>query len=220
MPCYKVAEAAKYARTTPATVGRWHKGAARSSMVLSDRTPRSELSYMQLIEVAVVAAMREIGLPLRKIREARGYYAQNFMSEFPFAEYKFKSDGAELWTDYDQIVGASGKGKMLAANRRGQLCWSVILDHRLKEFEYEDSGAAIKWNVGGAESKIIIDPRVSFGAPSVSGIPTWAIRGRWSAGEDIQDIADDFEISDDLVRDALIFENINPNGTDSQSWAG
>ena len=65
----------------------------------------------------------------------------------------------------------------------------------------------------------MVDPRVSFGAPTIYGAATWAIRGRWDAGESVADIADDFSLSSDAVADALKFENIQPDYGRQNLWA-
>ena len=57
-------------------------------------------------------------------------------------------------------------------------------------------------------SAVLIDPRIAFGAPMVNGVPTWAIRGRWIAGESIEDIEEDFSLDKNFVVDGLIFEGI------------
>lgn len=210
IPCYKVGEAASYAHISPQTVGKWHRADDAREPLLSKREKRSELSYMQLIEIAVVAAFRKQGLPLNRIREAREYFGKKLKSEFPFAEYRFKSEGRELWADYDQIEGPKHADKLINANRNGQLAWKSIIG-RLKEFEYEDGGVVVRWHVGGSDSPVVIDPRISFGAPTVDGTPTWVIKGRWEAGESVGDIANDFDLENKLVIDALIFEGIEPD---------
>jgi hypothetical protein len=53
IPNYQVGEAARYAGIDPQTVAAWHK------RMLSKREKRAELSYLQLIELAVVAAARK-----------------------------------------------------------------------------------------------------------------------------------------------------------------
>jgi uncharacterized protein (DUF433 family) len=55
---------------------------------------------------------------------------------------------------------------------------------------------------------VVIDPRISFGAPVVSGIPTWVVKGRWEAGENIFDIREDFGLDENDIRHALTFEGI------------
>jgi uncharacterized protein (DUF433 family) len=162
---------------------------------------------MQLIEVAVVAAFRRAGVSLKEIQAARNYVRTKFKKEYPFAEYRFKSEGKNIWMDYEQIEGAKAKGTLLKANQAGQLAWESLLG-RLSEFEYERKGIVVRWHVAGVSSPIVIDPRISFGSPSVGGTATWVIKGRWDAGESDSDIADDFGISRGDVRKALDFEGV------------
>jgi uncharacterized protein (DUF433 family) len=177
---------------------------------LSRRESGEALSFLQLIEVAVVAAARKAGVGLPAIRRARDYCSQQLSSEYPFAEYRFKTDGKELWLDFAEVVGDEGSGKVLGASKHGQLGWSDIIG-RLREFEYDRSfGLATKWFVAGRDSHIIIDPRVRFGAPSVDGIPTRLIKQRADAGEPTSYIADDFDIPQPHVIEALRFECVEP----------
>lgn len=217
IPFYRIGEAARYAGISAPTAGRWHS--AGKSKVLSERGRRDDLSYLQLIELAVVAAMRKEGVKLRVIRAAREYAAQTLTSEFPFAEYRFKTDGIDLIVNYEQIEPSAGVDKLLYMNRGGQLGWKEILDRRLREFEYEDGGIVIRWHAGGPDSSVLIDPRISFGAPTVSGTATWAIKGRWEAGESVGDIADDFDLSPDEIADALKFEGIQLDYSRPNLWA-
>lgn len=206
LPSYQIGEAAAYAKIAPQTVVAWHKIEAA---LLAQREKRAALSYMQLIEVAVVAAFRKAGVPLKRIRAAREYAARNLKSEYPFAEYSFKEEGKHLWLDSGQIDVKPGT--VLSADQGGQLAWESVIG-RLREFEYEKDGIVLRWHVAGPSSPIIIDPRISFGAPAVKGVPTWVIRGRWNAGESDSDIATDFGIKKEEVREALRFERVAPDG--------
>ena len=58
-----------------------------------------------------------------------------------------------------------------------------------------------------ADRRVVIDPRISFGAPAVKGIATWALSGREKAGESIADIAEDFGLTLEDVKAALTFEH-------------
>src|ERR1700674_4002431 len=101
LPSYLVGEAATYAQITPQTVVAWHKIEAA---LLVEREKRASLSYMQLIEVAVVAAFRKMGVPLKRIRAAREYAQRTLKSEFPFAEYRFKEEARHLYLDSEQAA--------------------------------------------------------------------------------------------------------------------
>jgi uncharacterized protein (DUF433 family)/DNA-binding transcriptional MerR regulator len=210
IPNYQVGDAARYARVSPQTVSAWHK---IEQQMLSAKEKRARLSYLQLIELAVVAAFRKAKFPLPEIRAARDYVQNNFDSKHPFAEYKFKRYGKSLFTEHK----GPGRHRLVKVNQAGQLAWDELIGPLLEEFDYEHDGIAVRWHVGGANSPIIIDPRISFGAPSVGGTPTWIIKGRFDAGESDSAIADDFNLKVTAVREALKFEGVIP-GSPQPKW--
>lgn len=209
VPNYRIREAARYAHLSAQTVAKWHsKPGSNRKSTLSAKDKGAALSYLQLIEVAVVSSFRKAKVTLKKIEAAREYLSKQMEVEFPFAAYRFKTDGKELWMDYAQFEAAAGDKTLLAASSGGQLAWTDIIG-RLHEFDYEnDGGLAIRWHVAGRDENVIIDPRIQFGAPSVEGVATWAFKGRWEAGEGLDDIADDFGVSNSDVLAALRFEGI------------
>ena len=141
-----------------------------------------------------------------RIRAARAYAVRMLHSEHPFAEYSFKEEGKHLWLDSTQIDVKPGTA--VSADQGGQMAWECVIG-RLKEFEYEKpDGIVLKWHVAGPGSPIVIDPRISFGAPAVKGTPTWIIKGRFDAGESDTDIAEDFGMKKEEVREALKFEGV------------
>lgn len=207
VPNYGVGEAARYAHISGQTIRNWQRLGNRPSP-LSAREQGKALSYLQLIELAVVAAAREAGVKLPVIRDTREYMAREFGAEYPFAEYRFKTDGKKMFIDH--------VGELLEASGKGQMAWAEIIG-RLHEFEYDEQvGLATRWHVAGNRSAVVIDPRVQFGRPSVRGVPTWIIAGRAEAGEDIPTIAKDFGIPRSVVADALAFEGA---GSEAKAWS-
>lgn len=218
-PAYLVGESAKYARTSSQTVTNWERLKGNRLNVVTPRDPRAALSYFQLIEVGVVAAMRKAGVKLDRIRVAREYLSEQFDSQYPFVEYRFKTDGKNLFLNYDQITGAHDRDKLLVVTENGQFAWTSILSRLLEEFEYDTIlGQVSGWKVAGKDSPVFIDPRIAFGAPNVEGIATWVIRGRWQSGESIADIADDYDIAPQLVVSALKFEGVEVNPERPNLW--
>src|SRR5260370_37968058 len=144
LPNYQVGEASRYAHISPQTVAAWHKvTTGRKSATLSVKEKRAALSYMQLIEVAVVAAFQRAGISLPRIRNGRDYVSKQLQTDYPFARYKFKTEGKHLLLDYQQLEGRKGRGKHLVADQGGQLEWDQIIGPLLTEFEYEHGGDAI-----------------------------------------------------------------------------
>jgi len=66
----------------------------------------------------------------------------------------------------------------------------------------------VRWWPVGRDTPIVIDPRVSFGRPYVAskGVSTDAIRSRFVARESIDDIVDDFDLTEEEVEAALRFD--------------
>lgn len=209
-PAYKVGEAARYANVPPQTVAHWERTYADGTSVLRERKKREGLSFLQLIEVAVVAAMRNSGVKLKEIKEARKYFSKILDVQYPFAQARFKTDGVDIFLEHPIADKDTFRDKLLAANHNGQWVWSDMLQKRLNEFNYGSEGEVLTWAVNGTDSPILIDPRVCFGAPQVSGIPTKIIESRWKAGEDLEEIAEDFDLELGDVKEALKFEDAIP----------
>jgi uncharacterized protein (DUF433 family)/DNA-binding transcriptional MerR regulator len=204
LPAYQVKEAARYAEVTTQTVRNWQHNNFAAGAAIAERKLRESLSYLQLQELAIVSAMRGQGIKLQKIRLARDYLRQKFSLEFPFSDKRVKSDGQDILMELKELGGSV---KLLVANRGGQYVWQEMIGNRFKEFEYEKN-LAIRWHVGGTAGGVVIDPRISFGAPAVKGVPTWALYGRYKSGEPIEDIASDFVITRADVVKALSFEGV------------
>jgi uncharacterized protein (DUF433 family) len=206
LPAYQVNEAARYARITTQTIRNWQRGQIGTRPALAHRAKGAALSYFQLVEVAFVAVMRRMGLKLEVIKNAREYIAQQLNSEFPFVEHRFKVRGQQILMDLAQFETGAPKNKLIVVSEGGQLAWAEILGRKFEEFDYS-KGLAVRWHVAGRGSPILIDPQIAFGAPQVRGVPTWAIKGRDTAGESLEDIADDFGLKVPEVKKAIEFES-------------
>jgi uncharacterized protein (DUF433 family) len=206
LPAYNITEAAKYVGESPQLIANWFYRETQLGVALPGKERGKPLSYLQLIEVAVVSIFRKLGIPLQSIRKARQYLAQNFNSEHPFSEWKFKTEGFHVLLDLQQF-DVDANMKLIVADKGGQLAWEQIMEDRLLEFDYEYE-LALKWHLAGRQSLVVIDPRIAFGAPTVSGLPTWILKGRHQAGETFNDIKEDFGLDDVAIVDGLIFEGI------------
>jgi len=68
--------------------------------------------------------------------------------------------------------------------------------------------AGIGWALVPALRPIVIDPTIAFGRPVVdrSFVSTRSILERIDAGESIDDVANDYELSVEAVEEAVLFE--------------
>lgn len=219
IPAYRVGEAASYAHLSPQTVAAWHKKKAQSDhAVLSQREGGKGLSFLQLIELAVAAEMRRLGVRLPEIERARKYFRDSTGLEYPFAQLKFKTDGADVFSEIEGPLGIVVEDKLIAANYGGQFVWTEMLSSKFEEFNYDDSGAVVAWRVAGKDKPITIDPKLAFGAPQVHGIKTGTIKSRFASGEEVDEIADDFGVPVPDVIEALLFEGLEPSEDRIRRW--
>jgi uncharacterized protein (DUF433 family) len=201
-------EAARFTQTNPGTVAYWHYGrGTRVGPALRGKRRYAPLSYLQLVEVAFVAPFRQRGVPLQRIRKARDYVAKVFGAEFPFAQYEFKTEGLHILMDAASVDPEFED--LIVADEAGQMAWERIVLERFDQFDYEED-LALRWHPRGRNIPIIIDPRISFGAPILerTGTPTWVIRGRFEAGETAEEIEADFGVPQDDLQYALEFEDV------------
>ena len=207
LPAYRITDAARYSGAAAQTVTSWHHPSGRLGPALPRRGKGQPLSYLELVEVAFVATFRQLGVPLQRIRSARSYAAQVLKSEHPFVEYSWLTEGYHVMLDFCEIDDEAPLGRLVVADVHGQIAWQEMIGERFAQFDYEH-GLALVWHVAGRNNPVRIDPRISFGAPTIRGIPTWVLIGRWKAGESIEDIADDFDLDEEDVWRGLIFEGI------------
>lgn len=207
LPAYQVVDAARYAKTTPQTVSYWHFGGPRVGPALPGREHRRPLSYLELVEAAFVATFRILGVSLQRIRNAREYAAQTLNSEFPFAEYRWLTEGQHMLLDLWEKESDFNAKQLVVGDIHDQITWQKMVGERFAQFDYEH-GLALVWHVAGRQSPVIINPRIAFGAPMVRGIATWVLKGRWKAGESIEDIKEDFRLNEDEIKQGLQFEGI------------
>ena len=207
LPAYAVSDAARYAQVHPTTVSYWHHRGGQLGPALPGKERRTPLNYFQLVEVAFVSTFRRLGVSLQRLRKAHSYLAQAFNAEYPFANYRLVTEGVHVLMELQEVEQDRQLGQLIVTDENGQTAWREAIGKRFAEFDYE-SDVALIWHVRGRGSLVVIDPRVSFGAPMVKGVPTWVLKGRHSAGETPEEIAEDFGLTTAELRDGLRFEGV------------
>jgi len=210
---YQYAEAARYAETSPQTVASWCRRYRTSEQQTgADGVSRGKgkedanlLSYLQLIEVALVAAFRRVGIKMDAAYRVHEDLRAVFQHDNPFALPDFK-DRYPLFAPHPR----NGRGIWQALETQdGQRVWTPRLAAQFERFD-DDVGLAIRWYPRGRDGLIVIDPRMSFGAPTIAdtGVPTYALKGRYLGGEELEETADDFGLSMRQLQAALEFEGV------------
>jgi len=113
---------------------------------------------------------------------------------------EFKSSGRDIFVKQDSVLHD-------VLRRKGQPAWDEVLGPFLETLDYRDS-FAYRWWPLGRSAPIVVDPEYGWGFPVVvgSGVRTEILFERNSAGETIEEIAQDFGLRPDEVRSAIDYE--------------
>jgi len=170
----------------------------------------SLFSFENLIELHVLGALRrEHKLEMRKIRRAIEYLQQKLGSPRPLLEKEMETDGTDVFV--------TELGNLINASQAGQLAMKVLLQAHLKRIERDARGLPIRLfpftrsnpaqqtTVDELPRLIAIDPSVAFGRPVIAGsrVPTVEVFERFSAGEQPDELAEDFGRTKDEILEAI-----------------
>ncbi len=161
---------------------------------------RPDYSFGDLISLFVVRELKKTGVRTRDIRQAERYLRVKWDTDRPFTSGEIQTDGRGIYVDDDLIAG-----QIESAERAGQQVMRELVRKRLTSVNYDDgTGRAAYWI---PHQHVLVDPRVQFGEPVVSGsrIPTAAVADMAHYASPME-IQHQLNISGDKVEAALSFE--------------
>lgn len=164
---------------------------------------QKHVDFLTLIELFTIYQLREAGVSFPEIRVVRSELQEEFSTEHPFALKGLLSDGRKIAREINQR-------DLLLLNAQGQRGFSAVLEDFFKRIDFEESSKlASRYHPCGRESAVVVDPRISFGRPVLEGtaIATETLLSLYKGGETPELIAEQFEIGEAAVQDALNFEN-------------
>ena len=103
-------------------------------------------------------------------------------------------------------------GTLITLSRSGQMAMRKLLAAYLERVERDDDALPFRlypfrseWS---ADKPIVIDPRISFGRPTVagSGVSTGALVQRIDAGETVEALVRDYGLKIAQIEDAILYE--------------
>lgn len=207
LPTYSYSEASRALRIPRTTLRAWTRGQQRFQRVFTPAGDAS-LSYFNLIEAQVLRAIRntpEHPIPMPMVRKALQEASKEYGIERLLIHRDFRFGAGDLFLDqYSHLVS-------LTLSR--QIVLKRLLDAHLARVEYGDDGLPRQFfpmlhGDGDQPKEVEINPFVSFGRAVVigTGISTQAINSRVDAGESIEFVATDYEITVRQVEDAIYYE--------------
>jgi uncharacterized protein (DUF433 family) len=174
---------------------------------LAQRRPPA-LSFSNLVEAHVLRSLRmEHGIDLPAVRKALSHAERKLGIAHLLRHEELRAAGKDVFlARYGELINLSASGR---------LAMRTVFDAHLKRVEWGpplDSSVRLYpflVSEGAADAKpIIIDPQISFGRPVVSEafVSTRSIVDRIDAGEAVVDIARDYGLTPEAIREAVLYE--------------
>jgi len=181
---YNREEAARFIGVNPTRLRRWVGGYTyhyhyrsnattrrRPPVVSADLPPIDDtvaLSFLELMELRVVARLRNAGVSLQEIRAAATVASEYFDTHYPFASQRVYTDGRRVF------AATSGEQTPdlveLRRKRVAQVIAGGILEPFVSEMDFdEETRLSKRWWPLGKDVPVVLDPAIAFGAPTALG---------------------------------------------------
>ncbi|MDL5154449.1 hypothetical protein [Actinomycetospora termitidis] len=222
VPLYSVTDAARHIGVARSTFDTWVQGYQRNPkgrpMVVgqpvvtalpSAGRGEARIPFIGLAEGFVLAAFKEAGVPLQRIRPALDEIRSHIGLEHALASKALYTDGAEVLYDYAERQGDTLEAKSardLVVLRSNQRVFNPVVESYLERIDFADDGWARLLHLpqyGVAD--VVVDPTRSFGLPifASGAARVEVVLGRFKNGEDVASLSKEFHIPEKQVLAAI-----------------
>jgi uncharacterized protein (DUF433 family) len=212
---YTLWQASKLAGISTQSAKRWvlgydesdRRGSPVFGSKVDERLPTPlMLSFLELVELNIVARLRKHApsLKLDSIREAHRFAREEWGLPYPFASVNLLPLGGHLLSDFAKAHKIAS-AEWVALDLNGSPTLPGLVQQEVEQnLEYPDMFAG-RWWPRGKSTRIVIDPHVAAGRPTIEGygITVETVRRRWDNGETIRSLARDYNVSVDVLDQVL-----------------
>ncbi|MGC0376033.1 DUF433 domain-containing protein [Streptomyces sp. SAI-229] len=198
------AETASYLEIPQSTLTSWLKGRAAGAPLVHQVEPlprkgQPSVPFIGVAEAHVLRSLRTLGLRMSEIREAATAVRDAFDTPYGLVSKRIATDGVDIFVEH-------GLGDLRRA-RDGQAPIHEVVSDYLRYLNWEpddDFPSSLRLRQYPESVPVVIDPRFGHGRPVVAAnrVAVKAITDLWEAGESVEDIAYDFDMTPEQV-DAL-----------------
>lgn len=195
-PLYSVQRAAAYLGIARGTLRHWLKATGTTRAIIEADPDSGLLSFYNLIEAHILRVAIERRVTLQKLRLA----VERLREKHPNERHPLLIDAR--YTAGNSLFAKTIAGDIENLSAGGQLAFRSLYRRHLQRIDWDDSGP---FQVRPFKfTRIAINYRVSGGQPVVvnTGVMADVIAMRLRGGESARDIASDYEISVEDVRQA------------------
>jgi uncharacterized protein (DUF433 family)/transposase len=216
-PVYSFAQVDDLLDLSAGTARRWidgyeRKGKNYQPIVREASTGDDVATWGEFVETKLLAAYRDAGLPMLRMRPVVEGLRQRFQVRYPLATIRPYLDedlGAVYEVQQEVKLEESMRLVVQAASGQYVLAPDVRRFRKLAVFEDLDqvgSQVVARFHPLGLDRQVVIDPVRRFGSPVVRSTPTDVLAELVRAGEPVEWVAEQYSLTLDQVLDALEYE--------------
>ncbi len=161
--------------------------------------------FLDLIEARFIKHFCDLGLSPQSIRKVSTKLREKYKEDHPFATKKrFRTDGRKIFME---VVETPEERRIIDVMSEN-FVMSQVIDKSLFDAILYSEDLAYRWRPLLEMPLIVLDPKIAFGRPVIDGAwtTTSAVYKSFKAEGSQAAVADEFNISDDAVRQAVEFE--------------
>jgi uncharacterized protein (DUF433 family) len=210
-PMYSVIEAARMLGLQSPKVRAWLDGYQRGGhwyepVVRPEHTGGDVVTWGEFVELGYLREYRRANVPLQRLRPAIVELRDVYQTPYPLALNKLFVSGRELVLDLQDRLGLP-RSLFMVARTKQTIMLTDPANRFFRKVEFHpDAGVVRRFLPAGATSPVVIDPLRRYGRPSVEGVSTERLWELYDAGEQINEIADAYELEPDTVGAAIAYE--------------
>jgi uncharacterized protein (DUF433 family) len=145
-------------------------------------------------------------MSIKAVRDSLKYAQEALKIDRLLLSEQLRTGGGDLFLDH--------YGQLINLTRSGQLALKAVLEAHLSRVEWKHDGLPgrlypfVRGEIGDGPRLIAIDPQIAFGRPVLvrAGVSTQIIAERIDVGESIQDIVADYDITEEEVQEAILYQ--------------
>ena len=211
---YSIPAAARLLGAKPDQLRRWAFGYERRgreydptiNATLGEIGGEQVLTFLDLVELMFIRGLRASGQSFPRIHEAHRVLSDLLETEHPFALKRGFSDPAGIYA----LLEREDQGNLLVELKgAGQIAMWPTLQKYLQQLDFNLDDVAERWYPAGRATPIVVDPRVSFGAPVIEGtrVETSVLADQFQGDESIDELAWLYDLEPAQILAAVEFEN-------------
>lgn len=208
-PMLTARDAARHLQMPESTLDLWLRprdgGTPLVHSVSPERRGWPRVPFVGVVEAHVLRELRSAGISMDEVRRVVAILRESLDDPYALASRRLArlGDGSAASTRESRLFARLADESLV--DQHNQATIREVLDAHLRFVSWDDRGRpeTLRLAQYPDRAEVVIDPRFGWGSPviSASKVPVEAVVELWRAGESMEVVAEEFELSRDVVED-------------------